>query len=652
MKRFLILLVIFGAISCTSSTSRLSGSMSEPVEIEVAVPFIDTDSVPLLYGFVSDSSENAIFPLNLSLRKFVESEVPYFPMRIPVGRYPTKISVDRSQKRLFVLNYLDKTISVVDTVNLTESGFLMYNNGAVIYEKDGNVLRKDIGLFASDIKTVYDTVLKKEFLIVTGLDNDFRGRIKIIDIDEKGTDGTINRDGGRILFDIEIGFLPSSIAVSDNGDEVFIGSKNESKFAVLSLSAQGIIYISSPLVPDILRYSHSRVYLINSESSRMSVFDTDKKEFLSVLPESIFGKITVQPLQTDYVRDLAFSPESNLGGVIDSSSYSGGCKGTVAFIINTQGNVFAIDTDGCSLCDDAEQYNTKVPCNLKGWYNLPVENEITEPTVSRPLMQIGEKILSNNEQGLAEYPFIENWDNSERNFGIGISRLFRSNMYGREIQITYEGGIVEGTGSISNGKFFPDIQGFENFDIRDTDILDLRDINGNPVKNCDDGRYVENNEFRILSVSLDGISVDGKLPSDDCLGKYYFFTRPYKGWTVHINGYGFLGRAYENESFSLKDEKGVSHLKFTLKSGKNDSLRGMKFFSKIFINPYGFSPGEKLITPASMKVVQDCVDKKRYYGLIVYTGSKAIWQFSSKDLDPNSSIVYLSLIHISEPTRP
>ncbi len=640
MKRILVLFVVCLVFSCTSSTSRLMGSMSEPQDIEVAVPFIDTDSVPLLYGFVTDSFENAVFPINLSLRKFVESEVPYFPLRIPVGRYPTKLSADRSQKRLFVLNYLDKTVSVIDTVSLTERGFCEYKDGAVRYSDESGPVRKDLGLYVSDMKVVYNRVLKKEFLIVTGTDDSLEGRIKIFDVDEKTESGAVNTDAGKLLYDISLDIVPSVIAVAGDGDEIYAGSKNESRFVILNISAQGISYVSAPLVPDLIRLNNSRLYLVDTVNNRFSVFDISSRNILSVLPESIFGKTGIQPFQTSYVRDMAFSPDTDLGGVINSLPDERGCRGSVAFVVNTQGNVFALDADGCSLCEEADSDKPKVPCYLKGWYNLPVENEITQPTVSRPLLQIGEKILSYNEQGLAEYPYIDKWDNSERNFGIGISRLFRSNMYGRKIQITYEGAVVEGTGKITGGRFVPDLSGFENFNITDSDILDLRDINGNPLKNCDDGSLVERNEFRILSVSPEGIGIDGSLPKEDCLLSYYFIIRPENGWTVYIDGYGFLGRAYENQTFNLTDEKGFSHLRFTLKSGKNTSVRGMKFFSDIFINPYGFAPEEKMITPVSLKVVRDIVDINRYYGLIVYTGSRAIWQFSSRDLDPNSSTVY------------
>lgn len=640
MERIWCLFIVCALFSCTSSTSRLMGSLSEPRDIEVAVPFRDTDAVPLLYGFVSDSFENAIFPLNLSLRKFIESDVPYFPMRIPVGRYPTKISADRSQKRLFVLNYLDKTISVIDTVNLIERGFGEYRNNEIIYSNGDEPYRKYVGLFVSDMKVVYNQFLKKEFLIVVGSDMDFKGRVIIIDIDEKDIDGVINKDFGKVLFNIELDIFPASIAVSEDGDEVYIGSKSSKRFALLDIAGQGIYYISSDLVPDLLRLNQSKLYIIDTSGNRFAVFDINKREFEQVLPYSIFGNLKVQPLQTYNVRDMAFSPRSDLGGVINTLSKPSGCIGTVAFMINAQGNIFVIDVDGCSLCEEADSDKTRVPCRQKGWYNLPVEGEITQPTVSRPILQIESRVLNYNEQGLAEYPFIDRWDNSDRNFGIGISRLFRANMFGREIQISYEGVIIEGTGSIIEGKFVPDYKGFENFNITNLDIIDLRDINGNPLRHCEDKSLVEKNEFRIVSVSSDGIEVDGNLPKDDCLTKYLFFVRPFNGWTVHIDGYGFLGRAYENQTFELKDDQGISHLKFTLKSGKNTSIRGMKFISKIFIYPYGISPGEKMITPVSIKIAQDSIDKDRYFGFVVYTGSKSIWQFSSRDLDANSSIVY------------
>ncbi|MCX7944089.1 MAG: hypothetical protein N2746_06235 [Deltaproteobacteria bacterium] len=638
------LVIIFaGSIllfSCTTSTGRLLGSMSEPQEIEVGAPFIDVDSVPLLYGFVSDSFEDAIFPLNLSLRKFVESEVPYFPLRIPVGRYPTKVSIDNSQKRLFVLNYLDKNISVIDTTALIEKGFGMFKDGKIVYTIDNKPIRKDIGLFVSDMKVVYNLILNKEYLIVVGVDDLLKGRIKVIDVDEKSNDNSVNKNIGDVYIDVEVDIVPSVLATSPNGDDIFIGSKSGNRFAILNISARGIFYVAASISPNVVRYNDSKLYLIDTVESKFSVFDIDRKVFHPVLPTSIFGDITVQPFQTKRVRDIAFSPNTDLGGVIESLSVNHGCKKTVAFLINTEGSIFAIDVDGCLLCEEADSNLARVPCYLKGWFNQPVEDEITRPTVSKPILQVEGRVLSASEQGLAEYPYIDKWNDSERNFGIGISKLFRSNMYDREIQVTYEGSIVEGIGSIMDGKFVPDVKGFENFNITNLDLIDIRDLSGNPLRNCDDGSLIDNNEFKILSVSREGIIVEGDLPKDDCLEKYYFIIRPINGWTVHVAGYGFLGRAYENQVFELRDDKGFSHLRFLIKSGKNTSRRGMKFRSTVFIYPYGFSPGEKLFTPASIKVVQDVVDRERFYGLVVYTGSKAVWQFSSRDLDPNSSVVY------------
>jgi len=497
MRRCLLIISLIFVVSCSSSSSRLYGSMSEPVEIEIATPFEGTDTVPLLYGFVSDSFENSIFPINLSLRKFVESDIPYFPLRIPVGRYPTRMAVDKSQKRLFVLNYLDRDISVVDTQNLIEQGFCEYQDGKIIYSIDGKPLRKKIDLFVSDIKIVYDTLMNKEYLIVAGLDNDSHGRLKIIEIGETDTIEGINTNCGKILFDIELDMLPSQMAVSSDGDELYLGSKDKNRFAIISISAQGITYLSTDIKTDLVRYYNSYLYLVDTSSDRFSIFDTVKREMVNVLPSSLFGNIYNQPFQTGRVRDMAFSPQSDLGGIINSSSYSGGCVGSVAFVLNTQGSISVLDVDGCTLCEEADRDVAIVPCHLKGWNNLPVENEITQPTLSRPVLQIQDRILNYNDQGLAEYPHIDGWENSEKNFGIGISRLFRANMFNREIQITYEGAIIEGTGKIINGRFIPDQSGFEYFNITNEDILDIRDINGNPLKNCDDGSLVEKNEFNI-----------------------------------------------------------------------------------------------------------------------------------------------------------
>ncbi len=640
MKRLLLIILSIIAAGCSSSTSRLMGSLSEPVDIEVAIPHIDTDAVPLLYGFVSDSYKNAIYPLNLSLRKFIESDVPYFPGMIPVGRYPTRISVDRSQKRLFVLNYLDKSISVVDTVNLVERGFGKVDYQTIKYINDNQPDRKNIGIYGADLRAVYNEILKKEFLIICGVDNDYVGRIKIIDINEKGNDGNVNKDYGAVLNDVVINFIPSNMAVSEDGDNIYIGSKDSNKFVGLILSSQGIVYVDTPMNTDKVRLNGSELFLIDSVRNMFSVYDIENKRFISVLPDSIFGVIKSQPFQIDHVRDIVFSPDTDIGGKINTVFNGKKCTGTVGYIINESGNIFALDISGCTYCEEADSSVAKVPCYVKGWFNLPVEDEIVNPTVSRPQLQIEDKILSYNDQGLAEYPYIERWDNSERNFGIGISRIFRSNMFNRNLQITYEGAIIQSTGIIKNGKFVPDITGFETLDISTADILDIRDINGEPLLNCNNGAVVETNEFRISSVSSDGISVKGNLPPDDCLEKYVFITRPLNGWSVTIDGYGFLGRAYENERFLLKDNNGYSHIDFTIKSGKNPSFRGMKFFSSILLYPYGFSPAEKMTGPASMKIVRDSVDIERFWGLVVFSGSRAIWQFSSKDLRSDLSILY------------
>lgn len=632
---FIFVILVSG---CSSSSSRLLGSMSEPEDIEAVIPNIDTDAVPLLYGFVSDSFEDAIFPINLSLRKFVESDVPYFPLRIPVGRYPTRISVDSSQKRLFVLNYLDRNISLVDTVNMIEKGFAEFKAGKVVYSLGNKPNRKDISLYASDMRVVYNKVLNKEFLVVVGVDDSFSGHILIIDIDEKNNNGTVNTDLGKVIYDLPLSITPSIIAVSNDGDSIFVGSKDMNRFAYLVVSAPGLFYVDTYLTPDIIRVNDNQLFLVDTNINMFSVYDIENGKFISVLPEEIFGRITNQPFQTERVRDIMLSPDASIGSITGQTSNT--CRGTIGYIINTQGNLFALDVSGCAYCEEADSNIPIELCHKKGWFNMPVENELTSPTVSRPLLKVGDKVLSYNEQGLQEYPYIDKWDNSERNFGIGISKLFRANMFNREIQITYEGAIVEGTGSILGGLFIPDKAGFENLNIIAGDILDLRDINGNPVRNCDDGRLVEKSEFIIKSITKDGIGVEGNFIPDDCLKYYYFITRPDKSWSVNITDYGFLGRAYENQRFVLKDKDSHSHLSFTIVSGKEPSKRDMKFYSTIFLNPYGFSPQEKLFTPSSMKVVQDSVDKNRFWGLIVYTGSQSVWQFSSKDLDPTSSVIY------------
>ncbi|MGC9044561.1 MAG: YncE family protein [Myxococcota bacterium] len=641
MRRCTVFLItIMWIVGCSSSSSRLLGSMSEPQEIEAVVPFIDTDSVPLLYGFVSDSFENAVFPINLSLRRFVESDVPYFPLRIPVGRYPTRLAVDNSQKRLFVLNFLDKNISVVDTVNLVEKGFSEFKSGKIIYNTGGKPNRKEISLFASDMKVVHNSVLDKELLLVVGVDNEFIGHIQIIDIDEKNSDGTINVELGKTIFDVSLDIFPTVMAISEDGDTIFIGSKNKNKFAYLVISAQGISYIDTNLRPDLIRLNGKDLFLIDTDVNMFSVYNSEEHRFVSMLPDDIFGKITNRPFQTERVRDLVFSKDTDIEGIVTPSGNTNSCKGTVGYIINAQGNLFVIDVSGCSRCEEADINLRWDLCYKRGWFNMPVENELISPTVSRPLLSVDGRVLSYNEQGLQEYPYIDRWDNSERNFGIAISKLFRANMFNREIQITYEGAVIEGTGRILGGFFIPDITGFENLNIIEGDILDLRDINGNQVKNCDDGRTVDSNEFFVKSLSSDGIAVNGNFIPDDCLRYYYFIIRPHSAWAVHITDYGFLGRAFENQPFVIKDRDGNLHLQFTIVSGKEPSKREMRFYSKIFLTPYGFSPGERLFTPASMKVVQDPVDKNRYWGLIVYTGSQAIWQFSAKDLDSTSSVIY------------
>lgn len=627
-------------VACSSSTSRLVGSLSEPVDIVVAIPSIETDAVPLLYGFVSDSFKNAVYPINLSLRKFVESDVPYFPLMIPVGRYPTRMSVDRSQRRLFVLNYLDKDISVVDTLLLTERGFGRYLNAKIEYTDDGIFERKKIGLYATDLKAVYNQILKKEFLIVTGLDDNLSGRLKIIDIEEKTAEGLYNKDYGSVLYDIELGFLPGAVSVSSDGDIVYIGAKDSNRVAEMRLSYQGIVYIDTAITPDVVRLNGFNLFLVDTVKNMFSVYDTKNRKFISALPESIFGIMKNQPFQGEHIRDIAFSPETDLGGRINTVYEGKRCVGTVGYAISESGGIFPLDISGCTTCEEADKGVTKVPCFTKGWYNLPVEDELVNPTVSRPLLQIGEKILSYNEQGMAEYPYIDGWSNSERNFGIGVSRLFRSNMFNRNIQITYEGEIVQTTGVIRDGRLIPDIEGFEDLNISSADLAGLMDINGIPLKNCDDGSVVEKNEFRILSVSSEGISVEGTLPKDDCIKRYIFVTRPSGGWTVTVDGYGFLGRAYENQRFLLKDDKGYSHIDFTLRSGKSPSERKMKFYSTILLFSYGFSPAERLIGPSSIKVVRDSIDADRFWGLVVFTGSSAIWQFSSRDLSSAASLLY------------
>lgn len=639
MKRLIIFFLVLSMAGCSSYSGRLLGSLSEPVDIEVAIPNLNTEAVPLLFGFISDSYKDSIYPINLSLRKFVESDVPYFPLQIPVGRYPTRLSVDRSQKRLFVLNYLDKNISLIDTVNLVEGGFPQIINGKIVKRDEENkALRKNIDIYGSDLKVVYNKNLNKEFLLVVGTGNDSKGRLQIIDIDEQTLENRTNEDVGKTLFDLVLDILPSDIVSALDGDNVFIGSKDKGKFAMMNLSSQGLIYFDAPFVPDTIRLNGDNLYLVDTVLSRFAIFNIAKMGYLPVLPDSIFGKIYNQPFQTDRVRDIVFSKNTNIGVITNAPQNM--CTGTVAYLLNTSGNVFITDTDGCTLCEEADSQVNKVPCSQKGWYNLPVENELLNPTVSRPVLMVEDKILSYNEQGLAEYPYIDKWDNSDRNFGIGISRLFRANMFNRQIQITYEGAIVEGTGSIVNGRFLPDIIGFENLNITEGDVLQLLDVNGNPLANCDDGTLVESSEFDISSLSVEGISVIGNLPKDDCLSKYYFFTRPKGGWSITIDGYGFIGRAYENTPFVLKDSQGYSHIYLTLKSGQEPSKRGMKFVSTIFLNPYGFSPGEKLITPARMKIVDDSVDPNRDWGLVVYTGSQALWQFSARDLNSSSSILY------------
>jgi len=637
--RNVITLVIIAIVGCTSYSGRLSGSLSEPVDIEVAVPNINTEAVPLLFGFISDAYKDSIYPVNLSLRKFVESEVPYFPLQIPVGRYPTRLSIDRSQKRLFVLNYLDRSISVVDTVNLVEVGFPQILDGKVVRrDQENKALRKYIDIYGSDLKTVYDRELQKEFLLVSGIDNNFNGRFLIIDIDEENASGGVNEDLGKTLFDLSLDILPSDIVYTSYGDTVFVGSRDKSKFAMINLSSRGLIYIDAPLIPDTIRINGENLYLIDTVLSRFAVFDLSKMSFISMLPESILGSVYNRYFQTERVRDMVFVKDASLGTIKNAPQNM--CTGTVAYVTNTSGNIFLIDVNGCTLCEEADSRVTKSPCSQKGWYNLPVENELLYPTVSRPVLIIDDRTLSYNEQGMAEYPYIERWDNSDANFGIGVSRLFRANMFDRQMEIAYEGVIIEGMGSIVNGKFVPDIIGFENLNIIKGDILKLMDVNGNPVENCNDGSIVEENEFDIISVSYDGISVSGALPNDDCLEKYYFYTMPRGGWTVKIDGYGFMGRAYENTPFVLRDSEGYTHISFTIKSGKEPSKRGMKFVSKMLLNAFGFSAGEKMVTPSRMKIVNDPIDHSRDWGLVVYTGSKALWQFSARDLSPSMSTLY------------
>jgi DNA-binding beta-propeller fold protein YncE len=645
--------------SCSDTKAATNGAMIQPqsavvIQKRLPPPNAPDELLPFphTFAYVTDTATDTVNVIDTTLRYYKQSLSPYFPLLIPVGSRPTRMTVTGDQSRIYVINSASKDISVIDTARDLELGAETWTGTDYIYSDPatGAPLRISTSLVMNDIRYAFSMSASAGRLYAAADARDSAGLLIVMDVQRTLPDGTPNPAQHTTIKTIPLPGVPGRMDASPDGDTVYLAGKTGASVFIVNVPTGAVGWVDLGYAAGTVRYVPAGPYngaallAVSAQAPGMWIIDlaTLKPRTFTAAPAAALG--TMITLQGLVPQDAVIAPSTSLNGAL-STDQSAGCPGNIALVTNAAGGINAVDLDGCAAMYDAagNQFTAGAP----GFAGLPVEStpDPSTGTTSMPTLWVDGSQVAQDDMYDDPYPKIDGWDAVGSNFGFGMSTPFRAFASGQTCYLIYEGKIASGdSGWIMDGSAFAD--GSKDFAaagaIPGGDWLVLANQDGTERTACDDGTPIATAEFQITAINGGNLTVNGPLPGAACMASPVAYqVRPLGMWSVSVSGMGLLGRASRGGEFIWPAAGDMPHFSFTVRDGTLPPHRDSVFSTVPVYNTMQLADTAlTLQLPTDITVAADPVYTPQLWAYTVYAGSGNMYQFSPRTLDTSVESLY------------
>ena len=250
---------------------------------------------------------------------------------IPVGENPGDLAVSRDGKRVYVVNYLDGTVSVIDTdTNTVINTFtLSTNTRGLTLSPDSTIAyvsNTGSGPVGPDFVAVMNTTTGTFTTIAVGIGpNDLAvnstGTVVYVANGLGDTVSVIDTGSNTVIKTIPVGDNPEGVSFSPDGSVAYVANFDDDSVSVIDTGSHTVIKtISVGDGADVVAFSPdgTRAYVTNFNDGSVSVIDTSSHTVITIVPvgDIVIGVAVSPDGSAVYVNNLVAGNVS----VIDTAS--------------------------------------------------------------------------------------------------------------------------------------------------------------------------------------------------------------------------------------------------------------------------------------------------------------------------------------------